>query len=68
MKNENARLLQSIWRRCYVTVLLPLDRLLQSIGHMVRYYAQIAVKLIIVSSAMLRDMLTWFTPLEFNEE
>ena len=60
----SARLLQSIWRHCYVTVFLPLDRLLQSIGQMVRYYAKIAMKLIIVSSAMLRDMLTWFTPLE----
>ena len=59
-----ARLLQSIWRHCYVTVFLPLDRLLQSIGQMVRYYAKIAMKLIIVSSAMQRDMLTWFTPLE----
>ena len=60
----SARLLQSIWRHCYVTVFLRLDRLLQSIGQMVRYYAKIAMKLIIVSSAMLRDMLTWFTPLE----
>ena len=58
------RLLQSIWRHCYVTVFLRLDRLLQSIGQMVRYYAKIAMKLIIVSSAMLRDMLTWSTPLE----
>ena len=31
---------------------------------MVLYYAKIAMKLIIMSSAMLRDMLTWFTPLE----
>ena len=31
---------------------------------MVRYYAKIAMKLIIVSFAMLRDMLTWSTPLE----
>ena len=59
-----ARLLQSIWRHCYVTVFLRLDRLLQSIGQMVRYYAKTAMKLIIVFSAMLRDMLTWFTPLE----
>ena len=28
------------------------------------FIAKIAMKLIIVSSAMLRDMLTWFTPLE----
>ena len=58
----SARLLQSIWRHCYVTVFLPLDRLLQSIGQMVRCYAKIAMELIIVSSAMLRDMLTWSTP------
>ena len=58
------KLLQSIWRHCYLTVFLPLDRLLQSISQMVRYYAKIAMKLIIVSSAMLRDMLTWPTPLE----
>ncbi len=32
---------------------------------MVRYYAKIATKLTIVLSAMLRDMLTWSTPLEF---
>ena len=42
----------------------PLDRLLRSISQMVRYYAKIAMKLIIVSFAMLRDMLTWSTPLE----
>ena len=30
------RLLQSIWRQCYVTVCLRLDRLLQSTGQMVR--------------------------------
>ena len=70
-----ARLLQSVcqqvcltiimhWGRALLAVFLPLDRLLQSIGQMVRYYAKIAMKLIIVSSAMLRDMLTWFTPLE----
>ena len=41
-----------------------IGRLLQSIGQMVRYYAKIAMKLIIVSFAMLRDMLTWCTPLE----
>ena len=58
------RLLQSIWRHCYLIVLLPFDRLLQSIGQMVRYHARIAMKLIIVPFAMLRDMLTWFTPLE----
>ena len=58
------RLLQSIWRHCYLTVFLPLDSLLQSIGQMVLYYAKIAMKLIIMSSAMLRDMLIWYTPLE----
>ena len=47
------RLLQSIWRHCYVTVFLRLDRLLQSIGQMVRYYAKTAMKLITVSCAML---------------
>ena len=31
---------------------------------MVRYYAQIAMKLITMSLAMLRDMLIWSTPLE----
>ena len=31
---------------------------------MVLYYAKIAMKLIIMSSAMLRDMLIWCTPLE----
>ena len=53
----SARLLQSIWRHCYVTVFLPLDRLLQSIGQMVRYYAKIAMKLIIMPLVMLRYML-----------
>ena len=58
------RLLQSIWRHCYLTVFAPLDRLLQSIGQMVRYHARIAMKLIKVPCAMLRGMLTWSTPLE----
>ena len=58
------RLLQSIWRHCYLTVFLPVGRLLQSIGQMVRYYAKTAMKLITVSFAMLQDLLTWFTPLE----
>ena len=61
---SSARLLQNIWRHCYVTIFLPLDRLPRSIRQMVRYYAKIAMKQIIVSSAMLRDMRTWFTPLE----
>ena len=58
------RLLQSIWRHCYMTVFLPVGRLLQSIGQMVRYYAKTAMKLITVSFALLQDLLTWFTPLE----
>jgi hypothetical protein len=58
------RLLQTIWRRCYLIVFLPFDRLLQSIGQMVRYYAKTAMKLITVSFAMLQDILTWLTPLE----
>ena len=39
------RLLQSICRRCYLTIFLPVDRLLQSIGQMLLYYAKIAMKL-----------------------
>ena len=58
------RSLQSIWRHCYLTVFLPLDRLIQSISQMVRYRAKIAMKLIMASFAMLQDMLTWCTPLE----
>ena len=58
------RLLQSILRRCYLTVILPLGRLLQSIAQMVLYYAKIAMKLIIMSSALQRDMLILCTPLE----
>ena len=41
---SSARLLQNIWRHCYVTIFLPLDRLPQSIRQMVRYYAKIAMK------------------------
>ena len=59
-----ARLLQSILRRCYLTVILPLVSLLQIIAQMVLYYAKIAMKLIIMSSALLRDMLILCTPLE----
>ena len=58
------RLLQSILRRCFLTVILPLGRLLQSIAQMVVYYAKIAMKLIIMSSALQRDMLILCTPLE----
>ncbi len=47
------RLLQSIMRHCYFTVFLLLHSLLQSIGQMVRYYAKIAMKPIIVSFAIL---------------
>ena len=70
-----ARLLQSVcqqvcltiimhWGRALLALFRPSARLLQSIGQMVRYYAKIAMKLIIMSSAMLRDMLIWCTPLE----
>ena len=59
-----ARLLQSILRPCYLTVILPLVSLLQIIAQMVLYYAKIAMKLIIMSSALLRDMLILCTPLE----
>ena len=59
-----ARLLQSILRRCYLTVILPLVSLLQIIAQMVLYYAKIAMKPIIMSSAMLWSLLTWCTPLE----
>lgn len=58
------RPLQSIWPHCYLTVFLPLDRLLQCASQMVRHSAKIAMKLITVSFAMLRDMLTWSTPLD----
>ena len=51
------RLLQSILPRCYLTVILPLGRVLQSIAQMVLYYEKIAMKLIIMSSALLREML-----------
>mgnify|MGYP003318200324 CR=1 FL=1 len=59
-----ARLLQSILRPCYLTVILPLVSLVQIIAQMVPYYAEIAMKLIIMSSALLRDMLILCTPLE----
>ena len=62
--NFIGRLLQSILRRCYLTVILPLVSLLQIIAQMVLYYAKIAMKLIIMSSALLRDMLILCTPLE----
>jgi hypothetical protein len=55
------RLLQSIWRHCFLTVFLLLDRLLQSIGQMLRYHAKIAMKMVMVSFATLRDMLTGCT-------
>ena len=38
------RLLQSILRPCYLTVILPLVSLLQIIAQMVLYYAKIAMK------------------------
>ena len=52
------RLLHSIWRHCCLIVVLPLGRLLQSIGQMVRHYAKTATKLITLSLAMLQDILT----------
>ena len=58
------RLLQSIWRQCYLIVYLPLQTMLQRICQIVRHYAKIAMKLIIVTSAMLSNMLIWITPLE----
>ena len=58
------RLLQSILRRCYLTVFLPLGRVLQSIARMMLYYAKTAMKLIVMSSALLRDVLILCTPLQ----
>ena len=58
------RLLQSILRRCFLTLFLSLSRLLQSIAEMVVYYANIGMKLLIMSSALRRDMLILCTPLE----
>ena len=57
-------LLQSAGRHGFFTVVLLVDALLQCISQWLRYYAKIALKLILVFFAMLRDMLTWCTPLE----
>ena len=70
-----ARLLQSVcqqvcltiimhWGRALLALFRPSARLLQSIAQMVLYYAKIAMKLIIMSSALQRDMLILCTPLE----
>ena len=69
MKNEHGilcKMQDEIGRRFRVPVALQQlqDRLLQSIGQMVRYYAKIAMTLITVSFAMLQDILSWLTPLE----
>ena len=58
-------LLQSTGRHCFFTVFLLVDCLLQSVGQWLWYCAQIVVKLLPLFLAMLRDMLTWCTPLEF---
>ena len=67
-----ARLLHSIWRDCYITVSIPLARLLQSIWQTGEYYTETAIKLMILFRAMLQSSLeiarevtlTWLTPLE----
>ena len=52
-----ARLLQSIWRYCYLKVSIPLARLLQSIRQIGKYYAKSAMKLVILFGGLLRDIL-----------
>ena len=52
------------WGRALLALFRPSARLLQSIAQMVLYYAKIAMKLIIMSSALQRDMLILCTPLE----
>merc|ERR1712155_71621 len=52
------------WGRALLALFRPSARLLQSIAQMVLYYAKIAMKLIIMSSALQRDMLLLCTPLE----
>ena len=54
------------WGRALLALFRPSARLLQSICQMLRYYAKIAMKLIIVFSAMLRDMLTWYLPVFYH--
>ena len=51
------------WGRALLALFRPSARLLQSIAQMVLYYAKIAMKLIIMSSALQRDMLILCTPL-----
>ena len=58
-------LLQSAGRHCFFMVFLLVDCLLQSTGQWLWCCAKIAVKLILLFIAMLRDMHTWCTPLEF---
>ena len=57
-------LLQGAGRHGFFTVVLLVDALLQCISQWLRCYAKIALKLILIFFAMLRDMLTWCTPLE----
>ena len=57
-------LLQGAGRHCFFTVFLLVDCLLQNVSQWLRYYAKIALKLILAFFAMLQDMLTLCTPLE----
>ena len=57
-------LLQGAGRHGFFTVVLLVDALLQCISQWLRCYAKIALKLILIFFAMLRDMLTCCTPLE----
>ena len=58
-------LLQSAGRHCFFMVFLLVDCMLQSTCQWLWCCAKIAVKLILLFIAMLRDMRTWCTPLEF---
>ena len=58
-------LLQSAGRHCFFMVFLLVDCMLQSTCQWLWCCAKIAVKLILLFIAMLRDMHTWCTPLEF---
>ena len=57
-------LLQSAGRHCFFMVFLLVDCMLQSTCQWLWCCAKIAVKLILLFIAMLRDMHTWCTPLE----
>ena len=57
-------LLQSAGRHCFFTIFISVDWLLQSVTPWLRYYAKIVLKLMLIFFAMLREMLTWCTPLE----